>query len=118
MHGMALGSIPWTFGEGTDAGDAQLRKLRQRHSGRAVISARMLADHLTSVEAQEALLPQRAKDAALGEVFTVIDGHPAPRPCADAPPPTPDLPGAEPSTKGSIWDAATNPENLSDFEQL
>ncbi len=97
---------------------AQLRKLRQRHSGRAVISARMLADFLTGVETQEALLPQRAKDAALGEVFAVIDGHPAPHPRADTPPPAPDLPGVEPSTKGSLWDAATNSENLSDFEQL
>ena len=95
----------------------QLRKLRQRHSSRAVISARMLADFLTGVETQEALLPQRAKDAALSEVFAVIDGQPAPRPCADAPPPAPDLPGTEPATGNLLWDAATNPENLSDFEQ-
>ena len=70
------------------------------------------------VEAQEALLPQRAKDAALGEVFAVIDGHAAPRP-SDAgalPLTTPDLPEGEPSTEDSIWAGAIDPKNLGDFE--
>ena len=69
---------------------AQLRKLRQRHSGRAVISARVLADFLGSVEARELLLPQRAKDAALGEVMAVIEGHPAPVPIGPASGPGPE----------------------------
>ncbi len=93
-----------------------LRKLRQRHSGRAIISARSLADFLGSVEARELLLPQRAKDAALGEVMAVIEGHPAPVAAAvsDARPATP--PVMDASDSGSIWAAATSPDNLRDFE--
>ena len=97
---------------------AQLRKLRQRHSGRAVISARVLADFLGSVEARELLLPQRAKDAALGEVMAVIEGHPAPVPVGptSGPGPEPGPAGGETVTTGSIWAAATDPDNRRDFE--
>ena len=102
---------------------AQLRKLRQRHSGRMVISARALADFLSSVEAREALLPQRAKDAALREVFAVIDGGTPALPASVSPPPPqpgePEgLPGDPDAGTRSPWEAATDAAGLQDFEDF
>ena len=99
---------------------AELRKQRRRHSGRAVISARTLADFLTTVEAKEILLPQRAKDAALHEVLAVIDGHRAamPAPSRQQPSPTSHAPEDVIVVEDSPWSSVTNPENLQDFESF
>ena len=53
---------------------AELRKRSSNHARQSQSSAKNLAEFLTSVEAQEALLEQRSYDAEAKEVFRVIDG--------------------------------------------
>ncbi len=48
---------------------AELRRRNQRHAQQLTITARKLADFLVSVEAEEALLEQRLRDAAVREVL-------------------------------------------------
>jgi putative transposase len=62
---------------------AELRRRHQRHGQRLPITARKLADFLASLEAEEVLLEQRLRDAALGDVVRLGTSGP------DAAPPNP-----------------------------
>ncbi len=53
---------------------SELRKRQQNHTKQSKVSAKNLATFLASVEAQEALLEQRSRDAEAAEVFNVIEG--------------------------------------------
>ena len=55
---------------------AELRRRHQRHGQRLPITARKLADFLASLEAEEVLLEQRLRDAALGDVVRLGAGGP------------------------------------------
>jgi transposase InsO family protein len=53
---------------------SELRKRQQNYTKQSKISAKNLATFLASVEAQEALLEQRSRDAEAADVFRVIEG--------------------------------------------
>lgn len=53
---------------------AELRKRNQRHTRQFAITARRLADFLASLEAEEALLEQRLRDAEARDVLAIIEG--------------------------------------------
>lgn len=53
---------------------AELRRRNQRHAQQLTITARKLADFLASVEAEEALLEQRLRDAAVKDVLVGLEG--------------------------------------------
>lgn len=85
---------------------AALRKKHQRHAQQFTLTAKQLADFITSVEAEEILLAQRLRDASQREVLAHLTGEPSPDkpdaevetagtpPCADRLPtdPRPDQP--------------------------
>ena len=75
---------------------AELRRRHQRHGQRRPITARKLADFLASLEAEEVLLEQRLRDAALGDVMRLgagsLDADAArPNPALDERTPEPSL---------------------------
>jgi len=77
----------------------ELRRRHQRHGQRLPITARKLADFLASLEAEEVLLEQRLRDAALGDVVRLGTGAPdaaAPNPAPDGRTPEP-VPGDDPA---------------------
>ncbi len=53
---------------------SKLRKRQQNYTKQSKVSAKNLATFLASVEAQEALLEQRSRDAEAADVFRVIEG--------------------------------------------
>ncbi|MBI4496624.1 MAG: DDE-type integrase/transposase/recombinase [Chloroflexi bacterium] len=58
---------------------AELRRRHQRHGQQFTVTARKLADFLASLEAEEALLEQRLRDAEAKEVIrNVADDQPSP----------------------------------------
>jgi transposase InsO family protein len=52
----------------------ELRRRQQRHAGQLTVTARALADFLASVEAEEVLLEQRLRDAAVKDVVAGREG--------------------------------------------
>ena len=52
----------------------ELRRRHQRHAQQGAVTARQLADFLASVEAEEALLEQRLRDAAVRDVLAGLGG--------------------------------------------
>ena len=52
---------------------AELRKRNQRHTRQFAVTARRLADFLASLEAEEALLEQRLRDAEARDVLAIIE---------------------------------------------
>jgi transposase InsO family protein len=68
---------------------SELRRRQQRHAGRFTPTARQLADFLASLEAEEALLEQRLRDAEAKDVLMALEGRSAaagdPTPATSAP---------------------------------
>ena len=61
---------------------AELRRRRQRHGQQLRVTARVLADFLASLEAEEALLEQRLRDAEAREVLSAASPTTLPAPAA------------------------------------
>ncbi|MBU0493749.1 MAG: DDE-type integrase/transposase/recombinase [Chloroflexi bacterium] len=59
---------------------AELRRGHQRHTQQSPITARKLADFLTSLAAEEALLEQRLRDTEARDVLALIEGDRRPEP--------------------------------------